>query len=53
LSHGDFARWIHGVLQDEALASTVRGVEERWDLGRPIDGPRREIIEAIENRYLA
>jgi len=53
LGHGDFARWIHGVLQDEALASMVRGIEERWDLDRPIEGLRREIIEAIENRYLA
>ncbi len=53
LANADFSRWIDGVLQDDRLASIVRAIEERFDSNRSIEGLRREIIEAVENRYLA
>jgi len=53
LANADFSRWIDGVLQDGRLASIVRAIEERFDSNRSIEGLRREIIEAVENRYLA
>jgi len=52
LVNGDFPRWIRGVLQDDRLADIVGDVEERFDRNRSIEGLRREIIEAVENRYL-
>jgi hypothetical protein len=52
LANADFSRWIEGVLQDEKLAGIVKAVEERFDHSRSIEGLRREIIEAVENRYL-
>jgi hypothetical protein len=52
LANADFSRWIDGVLQDDRLASIVRAIEERFDSNRSIEGLRREIIEAVENRYL-
>ncbi|MGB5695988.1 MAG: HAD hydrolase family protein [Polyangiales bacterium] len=52
LVNGDFSRWIRGVLRDDRLADIVGGVEERFNRNRSIEGLRREIIEAVENRYL-
>ena len=52
LANADFSRWVDGVLQDEKLAGIVLAVEERFDHDRSIEGLRREIIEAVENRYL-
>jgi hypothetical protein len=52
LAHGDFSRWIGGVLQDDELASTIQRIEVSFDRERSVESPRREIIEAIENRYL-
>lgn len=52
LVNGDFSRWIRGVLDDDRLSGIVRDIEERSERDRSIESLRREIIEAVENRYL-
>jgi len=49
---GDFSRWVEDVLKDRPLALSLRGVERRVDEGVPADVLCRDLLAAIESRYL-
>jgi hypothetical protein len=51
----DFSRWVEDVIQDAVLAEILRSIEARLVRVPGADGEtiRREILEAIEARYLA
>lgn len=53
VANRDFSRWIERVVGDDKLARAIQEIEEGFDSERSIESLRREIIEAIENRYLA
>jgi hypothetical protein len=50
LTRSDFSRWIRGVFGDHALASELRGHEERYRRGDDLDIVP-EIVAAIRSRY--
>ena len=53
VANRDFSRWIERVVSDDKLGRAVQEIEKDFDSERSIESLRREIIEAIENRYLA
>ncbi|MDJ0788861.1 MAG: HAD hydrolase family protein [Myxococcota bacterium] len=52
LSHGDFSRWLERVVQDVRLAAACRSIEASAEEAAPTEALRRELLEAIEARYL-
>lgn len=53
LANGDFSRWMESVLRDEELANMARETEQSLVGPGSLEGARRQLIEAIEDRYLA
>jgi hydroxymethylpyrimidine pyrophosphatase-like HAD family hydrolase len=52
LSQRDFSRWLERVVQDSQLAADFRAIEQRAQSGVPTEALRRELLGAIEARYL-
>lgn len=51
-THGDFSRWIDGVLADHTLADTFRGIEAELRVDGDDEKARCGILAALEARYL-
>jgi hypothetical protein len=47
---GDFSRWIADVFHDQALASEIRKVEQRFRLGH-VNSLAKSIAKLIQDRY--
>ncbi len=52
LHQRDFSRWVEDVIQDVLLAEDLRSIETRSLSRLPTEALRRELLEAIEARYL-
>jgi hydroxymethylpyrimidine pyrophosphatase-like HAD family hydrolase len=50
--HGDFSRWIDGVLADQVLARRFRDVEAALDVDSDPEPARIDLLAALEDRYL-
>jgi hydroxymethylpyrimidine pyrophosphatase-like HAD family hydrolase len=50
--HHDFSSWLKDSIQDEDLARALHEIEEQHEKGASPERLRRELVEAIEARYL-
>lgn len=51
-AHHDFSSWLRDAIQDEDLAKALHEIEEQHETGVASERLRRELVEAIEARYL-
>jgi hypothetical protein len=51
-AHHDFSSWLKDSIQDEALAQALHEIEEQHEEGASPERLRRELVGAIEARYL-